>query len=168
MSGISNKPFTSNFFLKLEMRSIPWNQLWHFLCIMEVMFFTSCFQDISFLFQENVVLCGLRNGTILAVDTRQKPGDFSGRLPQNRIPSHPEGHSTMGRSSARDPFQVSNAFVRRVCTFFSFCELPSSPPHLSEQWWTSSVSNYGHGSSYINTWRWVFWNRTQLLGVFWV
>ncbi|XP_075099690.1 uncharacterized protein LOC107761923 isoform X2 [Nicotiana tabacum] len=74
---------------------------------------------------ENVVLCGLRNGTILAVDTRQKPGDFSGRLPQNRIPSHPEGHSTMGRSSARDPFQIKGKMYNTISMPSSVCCLAS-------------------------------------------
>lgn len=83
------------------------------------MFMTSCFENICFLFQENVVLCGLRNGTVLAIDIRQKPGDFSGRLPQNRIPCHPDGHSSRVKSSARDSFQVSNAFVRS-CVYILF------------------------------------------------
>ncbi|KAL3379921.1 hypothetical protein AABB24_000529 [Solanum stoloniferum] len=33
--------------------------------------------SIQFDNSENIVLCGLRNGTILSIDTRQKPGEFS-------------------------------------------------------------------------------------------
>ncbi|KAJ8567405.1 hypothetical protein K7X08_019613 [Anisodus acutangulus] len=62
--------------------------------------------SIQFDNSENIVLCGLRNGTILAIDTRQKPGDFSGRLPHNRIPCHPDGPSSRFKSSARDSFQI--------------------------------------------------------------
>ncbi|XP_059293426.1 uncharacterized protein LOC132046717 [Lycium ferocissimum] len=62
--------------------------------------------SIQFDNSENIVLCGLRNGTILAIDTRQKPGDFSGRLPHNRIPCHPDGPSSRFKNSARDSFQI--------------------------------------------------------------
>ncbi|KAM3324102.1 DDB1 and CUL4-associated factor 4 isoform X1 [Capsicum chacoense] len=55
---------------------------------------------------ENIVLCGLRNGTILPIDIRQKPGDFSGRLAQNRIPCHSNGSSSRFKNSARDSFQI--------------------------------------------------------------
>ncbi|XP_006341894.1 DDB1- and CUL4-associated factor 4 [Solanum tuberosum] len=62
--------------------------------------------SIQFDNSENIVLCGLRNGTILSIDTRQKPGEFSGRLPQNRIPCHSNGSSSRFKSSARDSFQI--------------------------------------------------------------
>ncbi|CAN4114093.1 unnamed protein product [Withania somnifera] len=62
--------------------------------------------SIQFDNSENIVLCGLRNGTILSIDTRQKPGDFSGRLPRNRIPSHSNPSSSRFKSSARDSLQI--------------------------------------------------------------
>ncbi|CAH9068622.1 unnamed protein product [Cuscuta europaea] len=45
----------------------------------------------------NIALCGLRNGTILSVDARQRPQNFSVRLPKHQIPSHPHNISS-GRS----------------------------------------------------------------------
>ncbi|CAH9089508.1 unnamed protein product [Cuscuta epithymum] len=45
----------------------------------------------------NIALCGLRNGTILSVDARQRPQNFSVRLPKHQIPCHPHNISS-GRS----------------------------------------------------------------------
>lgn len=76
------------------------------------------YSSFFFVLQENTVLCGLRNGTILSIDTRLKPGEFSGRLPQNRIPCHSSGSSSRFKSAARDSFQVLTAFIRSVCVLF--------------------------------------------------
>ncbi|KAK4346729.1 hypothetical protein RND71_033068 [Anisodus tanguticus] len=53
------------------------------------------------------------NGTILAIDTRQKPGDFSGRLPHNRIPCHPDGPSSRFKIFVRDSFQIKGKMHHR-------------------------------------------------------
>nr|XP_016515846.1 PREDICTED: uncharacterized protein LOC107832506 isoform X2 [Nicotiana tabacum] len=81
--------------------------------------------SIQFDNSENVVLCGLRNGTVLAIDIRQKPGDFSGRLPQNRIPCHPDGHSSRVKSSARDSFQIKRKMYDTISMPSSVCCLAS-------------------------------------------
>lgn len=76
---------------------------------------------------ENVVLCGLRNGTVLSIDTRQKPGDFSGRLPQNRIACHSNGSSSRFKSSVRDTFQIKGKMYHSntICMPSSVCCLTS-------------------------------------------
>ncbi|KAK1432579.1 hypothetical protein QVD17_09476 [Tagetes erecta] len=53
----------------------------------------------------NIVLCGLRNGAILTVDTRQKPQDLQERhLPKHQIsfPSLKTSQSSSGRSKKRE------------------------------------------------------------------
>ncbi|XP_019240311.1 PREDICTED: DDB1- and CUL4-associated factor 4 isoform X2 [Nicotiana attenuata] len=77
--------------------------------------------SIQFDNSENVVLCGLRNGTILAIDTRQKPGDFSGRLSLNRIPCHRDGHSSRVKSAARDSFQIKGKMHNTISMPSSVC-----------------------------------------------
>lgn len=77
--------------------------------------------SIQFDNSENIVLCGLRNGTILSIDTRQKPGEFSGRLPRNRILCHSDGSFRRFTSSARDSFQIKGTMYH--CNTIS---MPSS------------------------------------------
>ncbi|GKD63990.1 katanin p80 subunit B1 [Tanacetum coccineum] len=52
----------------------------------------------------NVVLCGLRNGAIVTVDTRQKPQDVHDRLPKHeiRFPSLKTIESSSGRGQKHD------------------------------------------------------------------
>uniref|UniRef100_A0A5B7BJG7 Uncharacterized protein n=1 Tax=Davidia involucrata TaxID=16924 RepID=A0A5B7BJG7_DAVIN len=50
----------------------------------------------------NSVLCGLRNGAIVTVDTRQKPEGFSARLTRHRIPYASLGTSEPSSKTARN------------------------------------------------------------------
>ncbi|KAA8537168.1 hypothetical protein F0562_029605 [Nyssa sinensis] len=50
----------------------------------------------------NIALCGLRNGAIVTVDTRQKPEEFSARLTRHRIPYPSRGTSEPSSKTARN------------------------------------------------------------------
>lgn len=63
--------------------------------------------------QGNIVLCGLRNGAILTVDTRQKPQDLQDQhLPKHQIsfPSLKTSQYSSGRSKKREKkwFEVTS------------------------------------------------------------
>ncbi|KAI3725830.1 hypothetical protein L1987_65626 [Smallanthus sonchifolius] len=61
--------------------------------------------SVQFDFSGNIVLCGLRNGAILTVDTRQKPQDLHDRhLPKHQIPfpSLKTSQSSSGKSKKRE------------------------------------------------------------------
>lgn len=51
-----------------------------------------------YLFQGNVVLCGLRNGAVVTVDVREKREGFSARHARHRI-RHSPLDNTLGKSS---------------------------------------------------------------------
>lgn len=53
--------------------------------------------------QENVVLCGLRNGIILTIDTRERQEVFK-RLSRHRIPYLPADRNS--RTSSQQWFKV--------------------------------------------------------------
>lgn len=64
------------------------------------------------------MLCGLRNGAILSIDARQRPENFSSRLPRHQIPYRiHETSSGRAKKFHQERFEVSGLFLVNL----SFC-----------------------------------------------
>lgn len=80
--------------------------------------------------QGNVVLCGLRNGAIVTVDTRQKPQDVHDRLPKHeiRFPSLKtiESPSGRGQKRLRDKWWFEVSVISNIHNLLLCPSLPSA------------------------------------------
>ena len=62
--------------------------------------------------QENVVLCGLRNGMIVTIDTRERQ-EVGKRLLRHRIPYLPIDRRN-SRTSSQQWYKVNPMFIRDI------------------------------------------------------
>lgn len=62
--------------------------------------------------QENVVLCGLRNGMIVTIDTRERQ-EVVKRLLRHRIPCLPVDRRN-SRTSSQQWYKVSSMFIGEI------------------------------------------------------
>ncbi|XP_019157859.1 PREDICTED: DDB1- and CUL4-associated factor 4 isoform X2 [Ipomoea nil] len=70
----------------------------------------------------NTILCGLRNGAILSIDARQRPENFSSRLPRHQIPYHThEASSGRAKKFHQERFELKGNMCRSDTIF-----MPSS------------------------------------------